>query len=220
MYGIANKYYISSGYSLSDNQYARFVIPSNEDGTTQQKRTYLNYGNSKNLYVSFFTVQKLFKNFMEMNFSSTINLSTYRVETNKDVLSLSSVSNINYNFSINNTYYLSTKKKWLAFSLLKYYSPIEDISLTRKNVLFSTDFGFRKTIDNLSLSLYFTDIFNTYGKTQTLYHANAAYLYNQMDQNNFNRSVSLNIRYFFGNNKLNLIKNKNIANEELKKRIN
>ncbi len=220
MYSIAYKYFFTIGYSLFKNQYSQFIIPITENGEVKQQKTYLNYGNTNNTYFSFFSQQKVVKEFWDVNISANINYSKYMVKSEESLLVIKNISNVNYNFSANNTYYLSTKKKWLGFILLKYYSPVENISSSRKNVLFSTDIGLRKTINNLSLSLYLTDIFKTNSISTILYQSNAAFLYNNVSQNNYTRSISLNVRYSFGNKKLNVIKNKNSANEEMKNRIN
>lgn len=219
MYALLNKYFFSAGYSFYKNQYTNFIIPVVEDGQSKLKSTYLNYGNADNLYCSFFMQQKI-KKYWEVNFSATINYATFKVKQEDATAGAGNVYNLNYSFSMNNTLYLSPKKKWTAFAWLKYNSPLENIAYDRKNALFSFDLGLKKVVNKVSVSLFITDIFYTNAKSTLVYQPNAAYLYNRLIQDNFTRSASLTIGYFLGNNKLRTNKNRNAANEEIKSRIN
>jgi iron complex outermembrane recepter protein len=219
MYALLNKYFFSAGYSFYKNQYTGFVIPVTEDGRSKLKSTYLNYGNADNLYFSFFMQQKV-KRFWDVNFSATVNYATFRIKQNEVATGTANVYNLNYSFSMNNTLYLSPKKKWTAFAWLKYNSPLENIAYDRKNALFSFDLGLKKVVNKLSVSLFVTDIFYTNAKSTMVYQPNAAYSYNRLIQDNYTRSASLTIGYFLGNNKLRTNKNRNAANEEMKSRIN
>lgn len=218
MYSVKNKYYFSFGYSHSKDQYGQFIIPIEEMGNEQQKKTYLNYGNVKSGYFQFYTKQNWFKDFWEMNFSANFNLAYYN--SNDNIISGHNLTNFNYNFSINNVFNISREKKWLAFTTIRYNSPIQDFAYRRENVLFKTDLGLKKTFNSFSATLYLSDIFNTYGKSKITYRSNQMQLFNQIIQKSYTRSISLSINYSFGNNRLNTIKNKKSANEELKNRIN
>jgi hypothetical protein len=216
MYSVKNKYYFSFGYSHSKNQYGQFIIPIVDMGNEQQKKTYINYGNVESGYFQFYTKQNWFKGFWEMNFSANFNLAYY----NNNIILGNDLTNFNYNFSINNVFNISREKKWLAFATIRYNSPIQDFAYRRENVLFKTDLGLKKTFNAFSATLYLSDIFNTYGKSKITYRSNQIQLFNQIVQKNYTRSISLSINYSFGNNRLNTIKNKKSANEELKNRIN
>jgi hypothetical protein len=185
-------------------------------GNEQQKKTYINYGNVESGYFQFYTKQNWFKGFWEMNFSANFNLAYY----NNNIILGNDLTNFNYNFSINNVFNISREKKWLAFATIRYNSPIQDFAYRRENVLFKTDLGLKKTFNAFSATLYLSDIFNTDGKSKITYRSNQIQLFNQIVQKNYTRSISLSINYSFGNNRLNTIKNKKSANEELKNRIN
>lgn len=217
MYSIKYKYYISLGFSYMDNQSDKFIIPVIENGETLQKSTYINYGNSTKTYLQFYTIQSWFEGLWEMSFSSSLNFLSFRDETNN--LSEAKINNINYNVNINNTFYLSKKKSLLAYAIFRYYSPIENVAFERENALFKNDLGIKKTFNNLSINLYLSDIFNTYDESRIKYRSNIVQSFNQQKRNEFTQSISLSVNYSFGNSKLNRIKNKKIANDELKNRL-
>ena len=217
MYAINYTYFISGGISYIDNQSDTFIIPVVEDGEELQKRTTINYGNSTKTYLSYFMRQNWFNGIWRMDFSGSLNFLSFRDQTNN--LLESKINNVNYNFTINNTLFLSNKKGIFAFIILRYNSPIENVAFERENALFRTDIGLKKTYNNLSFNLYFGDIFNTYNETRTKYRSNLVQLSNRQIRNQFTRSVSLSVNYSFGNSKLKRIKNKKIANDELKDRL-
>ncbi len=219
MYALKNKYYFSSGYSFLDNQYSEFIVPVLENGEIKQKRTYINYGDSRKAYFQLYTKQRWFNNFWEMSFSTSLNIYKYN-DKSENLLDNSRFNSFNYNISMNNVFYISKEKKMLAFAVLKYNSPFEDISTKRENALFKSDIGFRKTWEKINLTIYLSDIFNTYGSSTTTYHSNQAQLSNQLIKKDYTRSISLSLRYSFGNTKLKTLKNKKSANQDLKKRIN
>jgi hypothetical protein len=220
MYSLLYKYYLSAGFNQSSNQYAQFIILQTVNGNLLQKKTYLNYGNTGNSYLSLYIIQKWFKGFWDMNLSANLNYDTYSVNRQGNLLLTTSKKNLNYNFSINNTYHLSNRSKWIAFAFFKYNSPVENISYRRENVLFSTDIGVRKTFNNISLGLFLSDLFNTSAKSTTSFQSSAAYLYNRVIQNDYTRSIAVNVRYLFGNKKIKGLANKNVANDDIKSRIN
>ena len=217
MYAINYKYYISSGFSYMDNQSGTFIIPVIENDETLQKSTYVNFGNSTKTYVQFYTRQNWFKGLWEMNFSTSLNFLRFKDET--DNLLESKINNVNYNINVNNVLYLSKEKGLLAFITLRYDSPIENVAYKRENALFKSDLGIKKTFNNLSATLYFSDIFNSYGETRTQYRSNLVQISNQQIRNEYTRSISLSLNYSFGNSKLKKLKNKKIANDKIKKRI-
>lgn len=219
MYTLKNKYYFSLGYAHSNDQYGQFIIPVVEMGNEKQKKTYLNYGNVESSYLQFYTKQNWFSNFWEMNFSANLNFAYYN-NNEESIINGNNVKNFNYNFSINNVFNISKEKKWVAFAIFRYYSPIQDFAYKRENILFKTDLGVKKTINNFNITLYISDIFNTYGKSRITYRSNQVQLLNELVQKNYTQSFSLSLSYNFGNNRLNTIKNKKSANEELKNRIN
>mgnify|MGYP003667461206 CR=1 FL=1 len=217
MYVINYKYFISSGFSFMDNQFSRFIIPVIENGEILQKSTNINFGYSTKTYIQFYTRQNWFNRLWEMNFSSSLNFLSFRDETNN--LSQSKINNFNYNIDINNVFYLSKKSGLLAFAIFRYYSPIENVAFERENALFKSDLGIKKTFNNLSATLYFSDVFNTYGKSKVQYRSNLVQLFNQQIRNEFTQSISLSLNYSFGNSNLKRIKNKKIANDEMKNRL-
>lgn len=217
MYSINYKYYISGGFSFRDNQSDRFIIPIVENGVTLQKRTSVNYGNATKSYLQFYTRQNWFKELWEMNFSTSLNFLSFTDETNN--LLESEINNVNYNININNTFYLSKEKGLLAFLILRYNSPIENVAFERENALYKCDLGFKKSFNNFSVNLYISDVFNSYGESKIRYRSNLVQLLNQQIRNEYTRSISLSLSYNFGNSRLKRIKNKKIANDELKNRV-
>ncbi len=213
MYALQNKYYFSAGHTIHKNQFSQFIIPLIENNTTLLKKTYLNYGNANNTYFSFFSQQYLVKKIWNASLSANVNYTRY-ISRHTGRL-----ANLHYNLVWNNTLHISGKGNWLAFALFKYYSAFKNMACQRENALFSADAGIRKTISNFSATLYLADIFNTNGKSLMRYHPNPAYAYHYQEERYYTRTVSLSLRYAFGNNQLKLNKNKNAANEEMRSRI-
>ncbi|WP_413666689.1 TonB-dependent receptor domain-containing protein [Mucilaginibacter sp. Mucisp86] len=220
MYTLKNRYFVSSGYGLSKNQYARFVIPVSDTTGAPLKRTYLNYGNYWNAYLSFYTAQSFFNGFWNLNLSAVLNYDHYSLNEGSTVISSEKeVENWNYTISSNNTLFLSKKRQLFGFVTLQYVSPTNNISVKTESSLFLTQLGIRKNFNAISLSLFVSDPFNTNGRTTSLAHPNRAYAFNELRQNNYTRSASISLRYTFGNNKLKSVKNKNSANEDIKRRL-
>lgn len=218
MVTLRNKYFISFGYNYSVKQYEQFVIPVQNGNETYQKRTYINFGNSSNSYIEFYTRQSLFGNKAEVNLSAIMNYNSYY--DHSGYINNRVINNLNYTFLMNDVIYISREKKLLAFTILRYNSPIKDIFFERSNVLFKTDLGVKKTFNSLNISFYVSDIFNSYGKSVIHYRGNTSLLNNKFNQNTYTRSISLSLNYNFGNNKIKEIRNKRSANEELRNRLN
>lgn len=217
MYAINYKYYLSTGFSYMDNQSDRFIIPVIENDRLLQKSTDINYGSSTRTYLQFYTIQNWLNGLWEMNLSSSLNFLSFKDETNN--LSQTRVNNFNYLFNLNNTLFLTKNKDLLLFITFRYSSPIENVSFKRENPLFKSDLGIKKTFNNFSMTLYASDIFNSYNESRIQYKSNLAHQFNQQIRTQLTQSISMSLTYNFGNSNLNKIKNKKIANDELKNRL-
>lgn len=220
IYSLSNKYYFTFGQTFYKNQFSQFIIPITDSNVNKQKQTYLNFGTSNTTYLSVFTSKQLFGSFWQMNISAAINLTHDLLNIHDYSFSKNGFVNLNYNVQIENSFNISTKKRWTSFVSLKYASPFENVSLRRLNSLYSIDFGVRKSYKHLSFSSYITDLFDTNSRTTIRYHSNSAFRFNEVKENVFSRSVAISIRYHFATDKLDLVKEKTSANEDLKSRIN
>lgn len=220
MYSLDNKYYFSGGYNLAKNQYGRFVIPYEDGISTLIKKTYINYGDNSNVYVSFYSMHNFFNGILTTNFSAYLNFNHYSLQSQELKATIKDLNNLSGSISSNNTILVSKKANWLGFVTLRYNSPIADLASRRDNALFYSEIGLRKSYRSISLSVFVSDLFNTNGKITTYYQPNIAFVENVLRQNNYTRSISASIRYSFGNYKINAVKNKNTANEDIKRRLN
>ena len=218
LYALQNKYFFSIGYNFIDNEYGQFILNIEENGDILQQRTFINYGSSESLSFQFYTRQSLFNKFLSSNLSANINYSNYR--SSEVILGgFSRVSNFNFSIFFNNTLNISTKKNLVAFANLRYISPSETFSVENIRGLFRTDLGLRKSYDNLSFSVFFSDIFNSYGTSIISNRGPLNLLENSLTQNDFLRSISFSLRYTFGNSNLKTVGNRKSANEDIKKRL-
>lgn len=218
LYALKNKYYFTVGYDFSDNQYSQFILNEVINGGSVQRKTYLNYGDSQNWYFQFYTRQNWFNDVWELNFSGNLNYSRY-MDDSTLISGDNSIENFNFNLFLNNIFVLSEKKKFVGFLTFRYNSRFEDFASQRTNGLFRNDLGLRKSYNNLSLSVFFSDIFNTYNRTMTAFRSFQAGPASQVIQDELTQSVAVNIQYTFGNDSLRRIKNKKIGNQDIKNRI-
>ena len=217
MYSSNYKYYFTGGFSYRDNQYDEFIVPIIENGNTLQKKTSINYGHSYKTYFQFYTEHKLFKGLLNTNFSTSLNYTSFKDETG-NILE-NNITNFNYNVYLNNFLRLSDKRKISAFINMRYISPSNEVAFKIVRPLFNTDIGLKKSFKNLSVLVYFSDIFNSYNQSKIEYRRNQIQLFNRVVKNEYTRSVSISLNYNFGNSNLKQIKRKKIANDELKKRL-
>ena len=162
--------------------------------------------------------KRRFKDIWELNFSGNINYSRYSDESDL-LFGDNTIENFNYNLFLNNILTLSKKKNLIAFVIFRYNSPFEDFASQRTNGLFRSDIGLRKTYSKFSLSLFFNDIFNSYNRNITEFRTFQSGLVNSVTKDELTQSISLNLRYNFGNNKLKQLKEKKIGNQDIKNRI-
>ncbi|AMP97393.1 TonB-dependent receptor [Pedobacter cryoconitis] len=210
------KYTFLLNYYNARNNYANFTVPVTENGISKLKSTYINYGHVNAFDLVIVVNQIFFDGFWETNFTPSFNLSYYKganlsVPTN--------VTNHSLNIFLDNTLYISKTKKWTAFVTFKYTGASKDLSGETLNARSSLNLEVKKVVQKFSFYLILGDIYNGNSTVKTARLSNQLLTRNQIESNNYNRSVALKIRYNFGNNQLKTNKQRGIGNEEVKRRV-
>lgn len=210
-YVLKSKYVLNATYSKIKNDFSNFIIATEEDGVSKLKQTYINYGNVDkfNLVINFHDY--LVKNIWELYVTPSYTNTRYQAAT--------SVTNNSFDLLIDNYLYLSRKKMWTAYVTFGYNSPYKTISADRLNERTSLDLSVKKVINQFSIYLAVYDVFNGGSIQRYNLYKNILLTQNSINSNVYNRSIQLKIRYSFGNMYLHKNRDRNTANEELRKRI-
>ncbi len=215
-YAFNSKYIFFLTHSYGDGNYANFIQPVFEGSVVKYRTTYLNYGQSHTLSLVANLNQSLIKNLWDVNFTPSIIFNQYIIN---DKLGISPVkNNLSTSVFFDNYLYLSKKAKWTLFVTFQYNSPRHDVSIQTLNGTSTIDLQVRKTINSLSFAFFINDIYNGASVLNTKLTPNSLIATNSTTVNSFNRSVSLRVRYSFGNSKLKAAKGRSSANEEIKRR--
>jgi len=216
-YFINQKYSIDINYYVMKNSFAQFVVPIIESQNNVIKTTYLNYGSANNLSIVFYFNQTLIKNVWDISVTPYANLGSFTGTVESTKLN---VTNTNFNLIYDNVFNLSTKNAWTAFLTFKYFGKKEDIAGNTLNATSLLELELKKTFKNLSFYLILSDLYNGTSVVKQEHFTNFLLAENYSEINNYNRSISLRIRYNFGNNAVKGNKNRNSANEDIRKRSN
>lgn len=219
MFSLKNIYFFTLGYDYMDNEYGQFLLNTSEDGVDMQNITYLNYGESHRGYFQFYTRHNLFNKFLSTNFSTSINYSDYKTAV-ENINGNFHVNNLNFSVFFNNTLFFSREKNFIGFANMRYISKSETFAIENKRSLFRTDIGIRKNMGKFSLLVYFSDVSNSYGKAVTSIRSTQNSIFNEQIKNEYLRSITLSLRYSFGNTNLRTKQNQKSANEDIKNRLN
>ncbi|AEV97238.1 hypothetical protein A4D02_17265 [Niastella koreensis] len=214
-YTFNSRYIFLLSYYQTKNSYSRFVIPVEEDNTLKFKNTYLNYGNINSLDLTLNLNQPLWNHFWEIYFSPTLSYASYK---STSPLVNADITNYNYSLFWDNYVFLSRKKQWTAFLTFKYNSSSKDISGETINATSSLDLMIKKVVRKFSLYLMVNDLYNGSSIYKNHLYANSLLAENFTRTNYYNRSVSLKVRYIFGNKQLKGNRNKGAANDEIRRR--
>lgn len=114
--------------------------------------------------------------------------------------------------------YLTKKKDWMAFVTLHYNTPQQTIAAQTINGISNLDIMIKKTYKNFSFYVYLADIYNGSSKVWQSLFANPFFTANNSFNNTYNRSISLNLAYQLGNRNVKTVSERNIANQDIKKR--
>lgn len=211
-YLFKQKYSLSLNYAVAHNSFSQFTIPVQGN---QIKTTYLNYGSVNNLSVVLYGSQTLVSKIWDMYLTPYFNYGHY---SGTIASSNINVTNKNINVVIDNAVYLP--KNYTAYLTFKYFGTSQDISQRTLNATSTLNFSIRKVAKHFTYMLFVNDILNSSSVNSYDRFTNYLLTRNYANIDRFNRSLSVQVRYSFGNSKLAGNKNRNTANEELKNRVN
>ena len=216
-YTLKNKHSFIFAYSIADNHYSNFTIPIIENNIPKLKSTYLNYGKASSIDFTINLNESFLKNIWECSFTPSFDYTIYKI--NNTILLPTNIKNFNYNIILDNTIYISKKKKWTAFLTFNLLSKYEDISERKTNTSSHLDIAIKKIITkNVSIFLSLNDIYNGSSVSNKFQKPNRIVYSNYQETNTYNQSFTVRIKYILGNRRVKQTKERNTANEELKGR--
>lgn len=207
-YTLKSRYIFLLSYAhLSDN-FSQFLLANNIDNIT--RIVWLNYGKGNGVDFSFvgnFSIGK----FVQSSLTLTGSYNSYKGKAEEEIINNSGFAG---NLKMNNTINISKKKGIATFLNFNYFTAaVYDIGEGSRGKPYSNlTIGFRKTAKQFTITLTGSDILKTSANKSTI-NSRYASTYN----NNYwdTRSIQLNIRYNFGNNKLQRNKPKENAAQEI-----
>ncbi|WP_343674778.1 TonB-dependent receptor [Chitinophaga sp.] len=215
-YVLKSKYVLNVTYSTIKNDYSSFTQEISEDGVSKLKRTYINYGDVDKLNVVINYHDYIIKDMWELYLTPSLTYSRYKGTSSDVHLEL---TNYNFDFLVDNYLYISKKKMWTGYLTFGYSSPFKSISGDRLNNRTSLDLSVKKVVKQFSFYLAVYDIFNGGSIQKYDLYRDELLTRNYVNTNVYNRSVQLKVRYSFGNKYLHKNRDRNTANEDLRKRI-
>jgi len=215
-YVLKSKYVLNVTYSTIQNDFSNFILRATEDGVSKLKRTYVNYGNVDKLNIVISFHDYMVKNIWELYLTPSYTNIRYKSTTSIVPIGL---TNQSFDILIDNYLYISKKKMWTGYVTFGYNSPYKSISGDRLNERTSLDLSVKKVINQFSVYLAVYDVFNGGSIQKYDLYKNAILTQNSISANVYNRSIKIKVRYSFGNRYLRKNRDRNTANEDLRKRI-
>ncbi|HRN55722.1 MAG TPA: outer membrane beta-barrel family protein [Agriterribacter sp.] len=212
-----NKYSFVLSYTSARNRYAQFVTSASENNASLMKQTYLNYGTEEGLNLMFNGSWSLFKGFWEIHFTPALSYNHYNGTVEDRAVE---VKNWSATVVYDNYLYLSRKKGWTGFVTFKYNTPSRGISGTLLNTTTSLDLELKKVYQHFSFYLIASDVYRGSSFIRSKRYASPTLIVNNLDIDNYTKSLVFKIRYNFGNGQVKTIKDRHTANEEIKNRAN
>ncbi|MGC8751174.1 outer membrane beta-barrel family protein, partial [Hydrotalea sp.] len=194
-----NLFSIVASYSHIQNAYSNFIIPVVENNQNKFNNTYLNYGSSNTYSITFTLYKTIINNKWDTYINTAFNYTHYKGNTNVENILL---NNANGMINWDNYVYLTKKKDWMAFVTLHYNSPQQTLAAHTINGISNLDIMIKKTFKNFSFYIYLSDIYNGSSKFWQSLFTNPLFTANNSLNNTYNRSISLNFTYQFGNRNL------------------
>lgn len=196
-YSYDSKFFVNLEYTDDRNMFNEFdiVLPNNFI-----QRTTANYGNSNYYNINLIYSNKFFKK--NWKFTSSFDFAYNETKgyfNNYDM----SFNNSSYDFKLKNQINLS-KNKDFNMSFIYGYSSNDRSILGTMNSLHSLKIEFTKTYKNYNFSLYAYDLLRT-----DLEFTENKLEYSFFKKNDYFRNINISIRYNFGNEKVNIIEEKN-----------
>jgi hypothetical protein len=215
-YLLKSKYVLNATYTDTRNDFNFFIIPVTEDGVSKLKRTNYNYGYVQSLNLTINFHDYIVKDVWELYVTPSYTYSRYKGTSNEVPVS---ITNSSFEALIDNYLYISKKKMWTAFVTFGYNSPYKNVSRERLNERTSLDLMVKKVVKPFTFYLAVYDVFNGGSVQRYDLYKNALLTRNITNANVYNRSAEFKIRYSFGNGYLHKNRERNTANEDVRKRI-
>lgn len=207
-YTFKSRYIFLLSYAHISDNFSQFLLANNNDNIT--RIVWLNYGTGNGVDFSFignFSVGKLVQSSLTLAGS----YNSYNGKADEEIINNSGFEG---NIKMNNTISISKKKGLTTFLNFNYATAsVYDIGEGSKGKpRGNLSIGFRKTVQQFTLTLTGSDLLKT-SANRSIINSRYAVTHN----NNYwdTRSVQLNMRYNFGNNKLKKNKQKENAVQEI-----
>jgi|GEM_PF-583582 len=215
-YMFKNRYIFSLAYQATRNNYTKFIIPVVEDQQRKLQSTYLNYGNARNFSAAVNFQQTAIKDLWSFYWTSSYNYTLYYGKVSEAPVYK---TNNSVGLYINNTFYISKKKKWTAFAIFNYASPNINIS-GQKGGWSTLALEVKKVIKDLAINLRISDLYNGSSNIRYQWFANSIIKEHVQYSNAYPRVVTLRMVYSFGNQRVKTAKDRSSANDDIRKRVN
>jgi iron complex outermembrane recepter protein len=215
-YTYNNSHSLIVGYSNVKNSSDNFIIPIVENGVSKLKSTRLNYGSAQTISAMLnLNYTNLFNGKYELNIVPSFAYSEYKAEI-PDIPQR--IDNRNFNLMIDQTFYISTKKKWTAFVTWNYYGTRRDMAGQLLTATSNLQIVIKKVVKKFTFYLIADDFYNGTSRVDYLLTPNPLLSSNRSEMNRFNQVASFKIRYKFGNTQLKTTKNRGNANDDMRRR--
>lgn len=194
-YTFKNRYIALLSYTRLTDNFSQFLLANNNDNIT--RIVWLNYGTGNGIdlaLIANFSIGKL----IQASLTGTGSYNSYKGKADEEIVDNSGFSG---NLKMNNTINIDKKKGISAFLNLNYTTPVVyDIGEGSKGLARgSVNVGFRKTINQFVFTLSGNDLLKTSAMRSII---NSRYAVTTNNNYWDTRTIQLNIRYNFGNNKL------------------
>lgn len=228
-YMYKSAYFINASYTLTNDASEQIPLTGTVNATQEKVLAYIrtNYGTKQEYSLSFGLQKQFFKGIWNVNNVLILGHNQYKGEVDgdpTDANNLVSFQKKSIDYSANyfqlqlvNNIRLSSKKDWYLGVNYFYLSPLQ-LEVGRLLPMQSLDVSLKKLVNNWTFTLNIQDVFNTSKNRIEGIDSNGNF--NNVYQNNYNRSVSFGVTYSFGNQKLQKMKKSETANEDIRNRTN
>ena len=223
-----NYMYKSSCFLVLNHTYIKDeneLIPlqkTNANGITELRYIRTNYGNKQEFGATIGMQKTFFKGIWNANNSLNLAYNIFKGSVSKDPITneVFPTYDINkktffYNLELNNNIRLTAKKD-LFLGVNYFFMSPQQIELGRLNSMQSLDLSLKKIYRDWTFMFELNDIFNK--NKEYFKEVQSTGYYNSVNQNRYNRIVSIKATYNFGNKKVEKIRKTESANSSIKDR--
>lgn len=222
-YMYKNSYFLVLNHSYIKDENEQIPLQKTlPNGDTELRYIRTNYGNKQEMSATIGMQKTFFKGIWNANNSINLNYNIFKGSVSKDPITNEDFprydinkKTVFYQIQLNNNIRLSSKKDWFLGVNYFLVSP-QEIELGKLNTIQSFDISLKKIYKDWTFMLEANDIFNT--NRVYFKEVQSTGYFNSVAQNRYNRTVSVQITYNFGNKKVQKIRKTESANSSIKDR--